>query len=57
MLNQAIETRYYADTPEKFYITTKGCAGILRRKHEHKAGMNKRLEIVLNDCLRNIALA
>lgn len=46
-----------ADTPEKFYITTKGCAGILRRKHEHKAGMNKRLEIVLNDCLRNIALA
>lgn len=46
-----------ADTPEKFYITTKGCAGILRRKHEHNAGMNKRLEMVLNDCLKNIALA
>lgn len=43
-----------ADTniPEKFYITVKGCAGILRRKYEHKAGMNNRLETVLNCCLR-----
>ncbi len=38
------------NTPEKFYITQKGCAGILRRKHEHNAGMNHRLEKVLNDC-------
>lgn len=42
----------FADTdcPEKFYITPKGCAGILRRKYEHNAGMNERLEIVLKDC-------
>lgn len=38
------------NTPEKFYITVKGCAGILRRKYEHNAGMNDRLEIVLNNC-------
>lgn len=38
------------DCPEKFYITDKGCTGILRRKHEHNAGMNKRLEAVLKDC-------
>ncbi len=37
---------------EKFYITAKGCAGILRRKHEHNAGMNDRLETVLNSCCR-----
>lgn len=45
-----------ADTniPEKFYITEKGCAGILRRKNEHKAGMNNRLETVLNNCTRVI---
>lgn len=38
------------DVPEKFYITEKGCAGILRRKYEHKAGMNERLEVVLKYC-------
>lgn len=38
------------DTAEKFYITSKGCAGILRRKNEYKAGMNPRLEIILNNC-------
>lgn len=41
-----------ADTecPEKFYITDKGCTGILRRKYELNAGMNARLEVVLKDC-------
>ena len=45
-----------ADTnvPEKFYITAKGCAGILRRKYEHNAGMNDRLETVLNNCYRGV---
>lgn len=38
------------DCPEKFYITDKGCTGILRRKHEHSAGMNERLEMVLKNC-------
>lgn len=38
------------NTPEKFFITEKGCAGILRRKYENNAGMNERLEIVLSDC-------
>ena len=38
------------ECPEKFYITPKGCAGILRRKYEHNAGMNARLEAVLKDC-------
>lgn len=38
------------ECPEKFYITDKGCTGILRRKYEHNAGMNERLEIVLKDC-------
>lgn len=38
------------NTPEKFYITPKGCAGILRRKQEHNSGMNTRLEIVLQNC-------
>lgn len=38
------------NTPEKFYITPKGCAGILRRKQEHNFGMNTRLEIVLQNC-------
>lgn len=38
------------NTAEKFYITARGCAGILRRKNKHKAGMNKRLEIVLENC-------
>lgn len=41
-----------ADTtvPEKFYITSKGCAGILRRKNQYDLGMNARLEKVLHDC-------
>lgn len=41
-----------ADTecPEKFYITEKGCDGILRRKYEHNAGMNARLEFILRNC-------
>lgn len=38
------------DTPEKFYITPKGCAGILRRKNEHNAKINARLEVVLTNC-------
>lgn len=37
--------------PEKFYITDVGCLGILRRKYEHNAGMNARLEAVLKDCV------
>lgn len=37
--------------PEKFYITEAGCLGILRRKYEHNAGMNTRLEAVLRDCV------
>lgn len=35
---------------EKLYISTAGCAGILRRKREHNAGMNARLKIVLENC-------
>ena len=35
---------------EKLYISPTGCAGILRRKREHNAGMNARLEIVLENC-------
>ena len=35
---------------EKLYISPAGCAGILRRKREHNAGMNARLEIVLENC-------
>ncbi len=35
---------------EKLYISKAGCAGILRRKREHNAGMNARLEIVLENC-------
>ena len=38
------------DCPEKFYITKEGCTGILRRKYEHNAGMNERLEVVLKEC-------
>lgn len=33
---------------EKLYISQVGCAGILRRKNERNAGMNKRLELVLS---------
>ena len=46
-----------ANTPEKFYITVKGCAGILRRKHEHNAGMNDRLETVLHNCSKETVTA
>lgn len=35
---------------EKLYISQAGCAGILRRKREHNAGMNLRLEAVLENC-------
>lgn len=38
------------ECPEKFYITDRGCIGILRRKYEHNAGMNERLEMVLKNC-------
>ena len=38
------------ETAEKFYITSKGCEGILRRKYEYNTGMNARLEAVLKDC-------
>ena len=38
------------DPDEKLYISAAGCAGILRRKREHNAGMNARLEIVLENC-------
>ena len=38
---------------EKVYISAVGCAGILRRKREHDAGMNARLEIVLENCSTN----
>lgn len=38
------------ETAEKFYITSKGCEGILRRKYEYNTGMNERLEAVLKDC-------
>ena len=31
----------------KLYISKAGCAGILRRKYERRAGMNSRLERVL----------
>ena len=35
---------------EKLYISKAGCAGILRRKREHNASMNARLETVLENC-------
>ena len=35
---------------EKFYISKAGCAGILRRKRTHNAGMNPRLEEILIKC-------
>lgn len=37
---------------EKFYISKTGCAGILRRKAEHNLGINERLEIILNKCIK-----
>ena len=37
---------------EKLYISVAGCAGILRRKNEYKAGMNARLEAVLESCVQ-----
>lgn len=45
------------NTPEKFYITPKGCEGILRRKYEYNAGMNTRLEVVLKACSDHSELA
>lgn len=38
------------DPDEKLYISPTGCAGILRRKREHNAGMNARLEVILEKC-------
>lgn len=38
-----------ANPNPKLYISKAGCAGILRRKRERKAGMNLRLERVLSD--------
>lgn len=38
---------------EKLYISTAGCAGILRRKREHDAKMNARLEAVLENCSKD----
>lgn len=40
------------EVPEKFYISPKGCAGILRRKEERNIRMNSRLEEVLRDCAK-----
>lgn len=34
---------------ENLYISPAGCDGILRRKYEHNAGMNARLQIVLQN--------
>lgn len=41
------------DPDEKLFISPAGCDGILRRKLEHNAGMNARLEIVLANCSSN----
>lgn len=38
-----------ANPNPKLYISKAGCAGILRRRRERKAGMNMRLESVLTD--------
>ncbi|MBR1851129.1 MAG: DNA cytosine methyltransferase [Bacteroidales bacterium] len=35
---------------EQFYISPKGCDGILRRKYQHNSGMNSRLEEILKQC-------
>ena len=35
---------------EKLYISPAGCDGILRRKIEHNAGINARLEVILRNC-------
>lgn len=35
---------------ENLYISPAGCAGILRRKREYNAGINARLEVVLENC-------
>ena len=35
---------------EQFYISPKGCDGILRRKYQHNFGMNSRLEEILKSC-------
>ena len=38
------------EADEKLYISPAGCAGILRRKRSRNAGMNARLEMVLENC-------
>ena len=38
------------DAMDKFYISPKGCSGILRRKTERNLRINKRLEVVLKRC-------
>ncbi len=38
------------EADKKFYISSAGCAGILRRRTEHNSGINARLEVVLNNC-------
>lgn len=35
---------------ENLYISPAGCAGILRRKRKYNAGINARLEVVLENC-------
>ena len=40
------------EVDKKLYISPAGCAGILRRKKKHNSGMNARLEIVLEQCLK-----
>ena len=35
---------------EQFYISPRGCDGILRRKYQHNLGMNSRLEEILKQC-------
>lgn len=41
------------DADEKFYISPAGCAGIVRRKMERNAGINKRLEFHLRNRFDN----
>ena len=35
---------------EQYYISPKGCDGILRRKYLRNSGMNSRLEEILKQC-------
>lgn len=41
------------DVEEKFYLSSAGCAGIIRRKMERKAGINERLELHLRNVIEN----